>query len=141
MVYIALPLIIGFASNSGIYLSIYLFYVTRASFRHKHNKYLRRLLKHQEQVPPCNADYQAEAEAEPGPSCCLGLQLSHGRPDRAQRSTDENGGIAGTITVSLHRAAGKASFVPEVLAGTLLPGPFLLRAEILCPRPFSLEEI
>lgn len=77
---------------------------------------------------------------EAGESCCPGLQLSLGRAGRAQRSADGGGGIAGAITVSLHRAAGKASFVPEVLAGTLLPGLFLPRAEILCPRPSSLEE-
>lgn len=42
--------------------------------------------------------------------------------------------------VRLHRAAGKASFVLEVLSGTLLPGPFPPRAEILCPTPFSFKE-
>lgn len=112
----------------------YLIYVTRANFRHRHNKYLRRLLKHQEQVPSCNGDYQAGPE--PGQFCRLGLQLSHERAGRAQRSADGGGGIAGAIIVSLCRAAGKASFVPVVLAGTLPPRPFLPRVEILCPRPF-----
>lgn len=73
----------------------YLIYVTRANFRHRHNKCLRRLLKHQEQVPSCNGGYQAGPE--PGQFCCLGLQLSHERAGRAQRSADGGGGIAGAI--------------------------------------------